>query len=255
MHLGQNRDMIKYFRTTGGKVILFQHAFDSGVNLKDNFWNQDMSNFDTYIVGCTQDQKWLSEKYPNKEIVNLGMPRMDDLYETKDCIEGLSDYFLVAYPNDGCLGNSLYRKYMEQLPGETNSKLVFKVHPGGTCSMVVDDIKNRGLNVTVLEDDMTDLNYIYKLINGSRGVICDESFLAIETSLLNKPVIFYGHNELPTDFYEREENVNQIQRLPIEMSSSLSNPTVTTKQLEICQSYPCDGKNTSRVIKFLKNYK
>jgi CDP-glycerol glycerophosphotransferase (TagB/SpsB family) len=99
---------------------------------------------------------------------------------------------------------------------------------------------------------MLDRLKTYELIKASHGVVNLESFILIEASLLEKPVIFWGHENLPADFYNREENVNQKMRLDLDMSSTLEHPEFKPKQAEVVSQYLFDGNNTSRVVNFLR---
>jgi hypothetical protein len=261
MHMGQNWEMNEYFLNTGGKSIIMQHAWDSGLNLCNKFWDHDMSKFSYYLVGCEQDYKWLGDKYDYDRVLNLGMPKLDDLHKIKNedvDLEpiyqelGTRDFFLSIAPTD-VINSSILRDYQEHLITSSPTQIVFKLHPGNIdYEQTRQSYLSQGRDFKIIADKLTDIDFIYKLIKASKGIVCIESFLSIEASLMNKPVIFHGHDSLTSDFYNKEENINQIERAPLGMSSSLGDPHFKQEQQTIANLYRCDGKSTCRVVTFLK---
>ena len=261
MHMGQNWEMCEYFMNTGGKTVLMQHAWDSALNLCDKFWDRDMNKFSYYLVGCEQDHKWLGDKYGYDRILNLGIPKLDDLYRIKNSDIDLSgiyeevgvNSFYLAISPSSVISDGVYREYVEHLIPNSPLPVVFKVHPGVSDPTPTKmSFLSEGKDFKIISDKMEDIDYIYKVIKASSGIVCVESFLSVETSLMDKPVIFHGRNDIPPDFYNRDENINQIERAPIGMSSSLGNAYLKEEQRQIASLYQCDGKNTQRVVTFLK---
>ena len=260
IHLGV-RQSAEYFINTGGKVVMLQHAWDTGLQLRDRFWNHDMNKFTYILVGCTQDYDWLSNKYGKDRIILTGMPKLDNLYRIKNDNIPLDDvykelnvnsFYLSIAPTD-VISNSIFRSYDERLEGDSPLPVVFKVHPGSNFQAAKDaDISRGKTNRNLIPDDIYDVNKTYRIMKASSGVVCVESFFSIEATLLGKPVIFYGYQDIPGGFYNKDENINQNLRAPFEMSSSLAHPKFTEKQKEIADMYLFDGKNTERVVTFLK---
>lgn len=261
LHMGQNYEMAKKFNESGRKIILMQHAWDPALNLCDHFWDLNMQMFDYYLVGCEQDYQWLSQKFGDEKILNLGIPKLDNLYRIKNKEIDLSDIYNEVGTNDfflslsptNVLSDGVYRDYAEHLVPNSPTTIVFKLHPGSTK---VEETRvsflNEGKDFKIIADKINDPNYVYKVIKASKGVVCLESFLSVEASLLGKPVIFHGHDSLNSDFYNKSENINQIERAPLGMSSSLGDPHYKDEQKNIADMYQFDGKSTYRVVTFLK---
>ncbi len=253
-HLGEQRKISEAFFSTGRQVILLQHAWDSALCQKSKFWGLDMTRFNYLLVGSKQDEEWLKPLHGDK-VKLTGMPRLDDLYKVKHSKKSLDhiykmvgfDKFLLAIPGvSGVHGINLERETLERLPGETPLPLVYKIHPGGGGGNLIAYIKERVPQSYCIDDDKFDQLKTYELIKASSGVVAVESFMLIEASLMGKPVVFYGRDQLIPDFYDREENFNQDKRLLPEMSSSIHNLVYTKAQDEVCSWYLFDGKNTKR---------
>ncbi len=253
-HLGEQRKVAEAFFSTGRQVILIQHAWDASLCQKPTFWGLDMTRFNYFFVGSTQDEEWLKPLNGDK-IKLTGMPHLDDLYKVKHSKKSLDhiyemvgfDKFLLAVPGvSGVHGINLERETLERLPSETPLPLVYKIHPGGGSEKLIEYIKEKVPQSYCIDDNKFDQFQTYELIKASSGVVAVESFMLIEASLLGKPVVFYGKDGLVSDFYAREENFNQEKRLLPEMSSSIHNLAYTKAQEEVCSWYLFDGKNTKR---------
>lgn len=263
IHFGEQWNIASHYKNTGGKVVLFQHAWDSALHLKRDFWNKDMGTFDLYLVGSTQDQKWLKETYSDKNIVLTGLPKFDDLYKVKKSKKKLDyiykkynvdSYLLSVAPSDSiCIDIS--NKYEYELESSCPIPVIYKMHPGSNHQATLEGFYNKGrMNIKLIPDDEFDRFSTYEMIKASAGVACVESFLSTETSLLEKPVVFWGREKLPQDFYQRDFNINQVYRAPAEMSSSLTDLRYMPQQREIAEMYLCDGNNTKRTVNILKEF-
>lgn len=260
IHLGV-RQSADCFLNSGGKVILLQHAWDTSLLLRDRFWNHDMSRFTYTFVGCTQDYDWLSAKYGQNRVMLTGIPKLDDLYRIKNSTDslqplyeelGVGSFYLSIAPTD-VISMGIFREYDERLESNSPIPIVFKVHPGANFKATKNaDISRGRINRLLIDDDIYDIDKTYKIMKASSGVVCIESFFSIEASLLGKPVIYLGLNDIPGDFYSKDENINQTHRAPRDMSSSLQKPIYTEKQKEIAGYYLFDGQNTARVVNKLK---
>lgn len=259
IHMGENRKISEAFFSKGKEVVLMQHAWDSALSQTVRFWDQDMTRFNYFLVGSTQDEEWLKPLHGDK-VKLTGMPRLDDLYEVKNSDKSLDhiydlvgfDKFLLCVPGvAGVHGHSFERATIERLPNETPLPLVYKIHPGSGGVNFMEYIKSKAPQSYCIDDDKFDRLQTYELIKASSGVVAVESFMLIEASLIGKPVVFYGKDDLLPGFYEREENVNQEKRLTTEMSSSLNNLSYTKGQEEIASLYLFDGKNTDRAYNTL----
>lgn len=262
LHYGGEYNIAQEFLKRNKQVVVLQHAWDPGLHLKDKFWDKNMGSFSHYIVGCHQDYEWLCGKYPGKDRIHLlGMPRLDDLYEVKKNHNDLShiykevelDSFYLASAPMMVINQALFNRYASILVQSTNKPFVFKVHPGFNAEGVRKSLPQSVQYLKVIADNPYDRFHTYELIKASEGIICVESFMAIEASFLGKPVVQWGKEDLPPDWYQRDENINQIYRTPQEMMSDLKNPVFKEKQQEIADLYLCDGKNTERVVAFLKS--
>ncbi len=255
-HMGRNYDISENYLKSNRQVVIMQHAFDSSLHVPEQFWGRPTNHFSYFLVGCQQDARWLGAKHGDKVILT-GMPRLDDLRkvlrEQKKPVDDLpSAYYLSIIPNDTVFGQAVLDKYLRNLPQEVNTPIVYKAHPGADIKAVWETVSQVNGNAMVVDDPVNDPFYTYRLIKNATAVVCLESFIAIEASLLGKPVIFYGHELLENNFYGREDNPNQTERLPIEMSSGFFEYVVNAKQEAIAANYLCDGQNTKRVVKFLK---
>lgn len=248
MHMGQNRDTVEKFFGSGRLAILIQHAWDSDLNILDKFWNYDMHRFTHYIVGSTQDEEWLKVKHGEK-IINLGMPRLDDLYEVKK-EDSLPDsrYFLSITPDSGVHGGRVEQMYFNL---SSNYPVRYKIHPGGQYESTKNNLLNTYPNLVLLPDPEDDPLYTYRTIKNSAGVLALESFMLVEASLLGVPVIMFAQEHMDSSFYNREENSRQKERLPANISSEIDSPQFKPAQKVLADRYLCDGQNTKRVIDFL----
>jgi hypothetical protein len=260
VHLGQQNEIVKYFMSTGGKAVVIQHGWDPAISLYDNFWNEDVGRFSYYLVGCQQDYEWLTAKYGNDRIIMTGIPKLDDVYNIKNNdvdltsiyeSVGSSQFYIANAPTD-VFSVDIHKQYCNPLLERSPYKIVYKTHPGFNMVLHFPDITYSSDKYTMVNDDHFDRNYVYKLIKASRGVVIIESFLIMEASFLEKPAIFWAHDLLPRDLYNKPENVNQIHRLPVEMSSTFENPEYKPMQKVMVDKYLFDGQNTQRVVTFLK---
>jgi len=256
MHIGQNRSVVEAFFSKGKKAILMQHAWDSDLNFLDKFWNYDMSRFSYYLVGSTQDEEWLGKKHGEK-IINTGIPHLDDLCEvsrekkTREYITdivGTSPYFLSMIPDSGVHGSSLRDEYFNL---SHSHKIFFKIHPGGNHQTTAESLKSIDPTLICLPDPHGDPKFTYRLMNSSSGVICYESFMTVEASLLKRPVISPSPEKMDQSFYNREENSLQKDRVPDGMASPIEAPQYNPIQDGLAKLYQCDGHNTERVVNFL----
>ncbi|MCG3204060.1 MAG: hypothetical protein KCHDKBKB_00763 [Elusimicrobia bacterium] len=250
MHLGQNRETVEKFFGSGRLAILMQHAWDSDLNILDKFWNYDMSRFTHYLVGSTQDEEWLRAKHGDK-IVYTGMPRLDDLYEVKqEAMDNQGQFFLSIIPDNGVHGDRVRQEYFH-LASSGKYNVRFKIHPGGQYEPTKQSLLDVNPNFICLPDPDDDPLYTYRMIQSSSGVLAVESFITVETSLLEKPIIFFGIDQMDSSFYNREENSRQKDRLDPNMSSTIDSPIFTDAQRKISERYLCDGQNTKRVVEYL----
>ena len=260
VHYGQQNQIVQRYISSGKKAIVIQHGWDPAISLYDNFWNEDVSRFSYYLVGCDQDYEWLTKKFGNERIIMTGMPKLDDIYRIKnEDIDlqpiydevGSNSFYLVNAPSD-VFSKEIHHQYCNPVFEQSPYKIVYKTHPGHSIVSFYPEITVDTNRYTMIDDNRLDRDYVYKVIKASRGVVIVESFLIMEASFLGKPAIFWGHEFLPQNLYNKPENVNQIYRLPIEMSSTFEKPEYKPKQLEMTQKYWFDGKNTERVVTFLK---
>ena len=261
VHLGQQNQVVKHFLSTGGKAIILQHGWDPAISLYDNFWNEDVGAFSYYLVGCEQDYEWLTSKFGKDRIIMTGIPKFDDIYRIKnEDIDlspiyeevGTSKFYLVNAPTD-VFSAELHRYYCNPLFEHCPYKVVYKTHPGFNMTPAYPDITVSPDRYVMVNDNHFDRDYVYRLIKASQGVVIVESLLILEASLLGKPAIFWGHELLPRDIYNKPENVNQIHRLPIEMSSGFDHPEYKPMQAIMAGKYLFDGLNTHRVVTFLNS--
>ena len=248
-HFFQHKEMIHRWMTTGGKVYVIQHGWDPALALMDYTWSADMREFTKYLVGCTQDYKWLHERYGDR-VRMTGSPRLSMVHQVQkmDLSDiysrvGTKDFFVATPP----MGGGFHREdvvdaYLRYLPSKTGKKIVYKYHP--SC-----DQKSLGEQHPELffwKDSWTDPYETFKLIYASQGVITPSSFMGIEATLLDKSVILLG--DLDPDEYKRQEWQHQIERLPRGMSSDLDNPCFTSKQREVQSWYKFDTESIMNVI-------
>lgn len=265
-HMGQNWDIINYSKNTGRQVVMLQHAWDAALHMIDQFWSHDTGKFDYFLVGCDQDYEWLSRKYGQNRVFNTGVPKLDDLYRVKKSKKSLkkiyeeighSSFLLANAPTD-VICPQLYQYYTNDIFSDSPLPIVFKVHPGGKVKHIMDGLspdKNKA-QFQILEDEQLDRFRTYELIKASSGVVCNGSFMSIEASLMEKPVILYKDEVIPQDVYARVEyaQVNQNFRSPISISSPIYHPQYLEAQKQLANQYLLDGKNTDRVVNFLREH-
>ena len=259
LHMGP-RLMAEYFKRTGGKVIVMQHAWDSNLVLRDNFWGKSTDLFDYYCVGSEQDYDWLREKWGDR-IVLTGMPRLDDLYRVKSDEKplthiyeklGVDKFMLSISPIDIVFGQMMVDRYYNILPKESSIPIIFKSHPGTSYEGTRQALDERGLqHIHLIPDDPYDILNTYELIKASSGVVCLESFLGVEASLMHKPIVLYGYQELDPSFWGKDENINQRERLPFETSSWFNDLRFKDQQKVFEETFLFDGGNTKRVVDFI----
>lgn len=259
-HMGDNRVIRDRFFDQGKQVIILQHAFDSQINFMDTFWGEPTDRFSAYLVGGVQDYLWLQHKHGPGKIIYTGMPRLDDVYHVKHNFTNFDDifktvghkkFYLAAFADASLYGREAEQAYLK-LHKHSPIPVAFKLHPGGDYEAGVNWLKKIDPDIIYLDDNAEDLYWTYKLIKASQGVICLESFLAVEATLLEKPVIFFGHNLIPPEYYQREEHKGVAKhRLPLAMSSTLDKPQFTPYQQALSSWYAFDNQNTARVTNFL----
>lgn len=251
MHYGGNKEAINHWRSTGGKVYIVQRAFDSALSVYNEFWGMNMGNFDKYLVCSEFDKTLLENKWGGGRIVNTGSPRLHmaseatkkDLSDIHDRVG--TDKFFLATVIGGMPEHpdSVNKYYLNQLREDSPIRVVHKLHPGGTLEY----FEEKHPGNFYWEDNRQDPWETYKLIAASQGVITPSSFVAIEATIMGKPVILKG--DLDEEEYKRQSAQRQRERLPRSMSSTLENPTFTEKQRQIQDLYKYDKESINRVIR------
>lgn len=249
MHFGEHQKAIKQFIDTGRKVVVVQHAWDSALNLYNEFWNMDMHKFTLYCVGGQQDYQFLSGKHGESKIKQTGMPRFDMLMRVKemdltDIHEkvGKKEFLLATCPVSSIHDDRMVEEFYTKMPEESPLPIVYKIHPGGT----IGQFNMTFPHLQFIDDNKEDIYETYKLIQASSGVISPASFLSIEATMLGKPVILYGDINVQTKAAQQHER--QEERLPRDMSSTFQKLEFTKTQQDMLQWYDHDGKCTERVI-------
>lgn len=252
MHYGGNQEAIKLWWGTGGQVYVVQRCFDSALNVYNEFWSMDMGKFTKYLVFSEFDRKLLNDKWQSPQrFINTGSPR---LYMAKQILKQDfskiyerigTDKFYVATVIGGMPEhpNWVHDYYLNDLRKESPIKVIHKIHPGGNIGYFEENHPGN----FYWEDDRQDPYETYKLIGASQGVITPSSFMAIEATVMGKPVILKG--DLDEQEYQRQSAQRQRERLPRDMSSTLENPTFTERQREIRQLYKSDKGSFSRIIR------
>lgn len=262
-HMGENYKAIDKYKAVGKDVILLQHAWDSQIQCFDKFWGLKMDLFDVYFTGCTQDKEWISDIHGKDKVFNPGIPRLDDVFKVKNSKDSLKDiyqeighdkFYLADIPPSQIYSNEVENAYLKQLPQESPLPIVYKMHPGGNYRSGNEWLKKHGPNnIIFLDDDINDPLRTYQLMKASSGVINLESFLSIEATLLEKPVIFYAYKLLPDNYFESTDRIGYShRRLPKGMGSAVNNPQFTAMQKKVASWYNFDGKNTDRVVELLE---
>lgn len=248
-HFTPQRERVDHWTATGGQVYVIQHAWDSILALQDEFWSAHMNSFTKMLVCCTQDDEWLSQKYRGK-IFLTGSPRLAMINEVKimdlsDIYEkvGTKDFFVATPPLGGFHSDTVYNMFYRDLPTLTQSKIVYKIHPSGDLN----GLKAQYPQFFFWQDSRTDPYDTYKLVMASHGLVTASSFLGIEATLMDKPVILMG--DLMEEEYQRQEWQHQRERLPRDISSTLAKPEITSKQKEVKNWYKYDDTSLDNVIK------
>lgn len=260
-HTQENYEAITSYLDANKPVVILQYAWDPQIQLLDGFWGRDVSNFSYYLTGCTQDKEWLSDKFGKEKIVNTGIPRLDDLYavkhETSKALKPiyqqlkLDKFMLADIPIAG-----VYTPEIETMYSTLNDlapvPVVYKLHPGGLSAEELERFASQSRSKPIfIPDDPANRFSTYRLIKAAQAVICVDSFMAIEASLLNIPVVTFGRNLIPKSYYRFEDRHKSPERIPDGFGSPLNHPHLTPTQKEVASWYTLDGKSTARVVKFL----
>lgn len=248
-HFGRQRDFVTSWVGAGKKAYLLQRAFDSSIAVYDTFWNMNMNLFTKYLVASKFDYELLQPKRGDRVVIT-GSPRLfmavqalnknlDDIYRKV----GTKDFYVATVIGGLPMHeDSLPSYYMNELPKKSPFKIIFKLHSDANLQYHLETYPSCQFWV----DSKEDVWETYKLIAASRGVITPSSFMAIEATIMGKPVILEG--DVHPDEYNRQSQERQRDRLPRSMSSTLANPIFTQEQEKIRDSYKYDKASTDRVI-------
>ena len=202
----------------------------------------------------------VSKKYGTERIHYTGMPKLDDLYAVKKSNKGMPIYitdiykgsfYLVNEPTD-IISKDIYDAYTTGIVSVADMKLIYKVHPGRTVEDITLELPAEFKDITIIQDDPYDRFNTYEWIKASSAVIAIESFFLVDATLMNKPIIMWGKESIPMDWWKSRQNIMQSERLSDGLSSAFGNLVFTDKQRELQDQYLCDGHNTERVVKFLE---
>jgi len=249
VHYGQHKNMVNEWWDNNKQIFVIQRAFDTSILIYNEFWGALVNRFMKCFIASQFDHELLQPKYGDK-IIFSGSPRlhMANIAPQKNLSEiykkvGTNKFFVVTVIGGLPIHeDSLVDFYHKQLPLLSPIKLVYKLHHGADLGYY---------NTTYPEnyywvDAKDDVWETYKLVAASQGVITPSSFLAIEATIMKKPVIFYG--DVHPDEYARQAGQKQELRLPRDMSSSLVKPEFTSKQAEIRSSYKFGKESTDKII-------
>lgn len=249
VHFGEHGRFISKWIDSGKQAYVIQRAFDSALAVYDEFWGVDMRKFTKYLVASQFDYDLLSSRFGDK-VKFTGSPRLwmaseavnknlDKIYEKV----GTKNFYVATVIGGLPIhDDNLPDRYQNELPTISPCKIVYKLHPDGNLEYHREKYPNNFF----WPDNIHDVWETYKLVAASRGVITPSSFLAIEATIMEKPVILFG--DVHQDEYNRQEKQRQRERLPREMSSHINNPGFNLTQEKIRNSYKFDKGCIDRVI-------
>lgn len=251
MHYGTHQEVIRHFMEKGGEVFLVQRCFDPSLSIPDIFWGMDTTLFTKYLLASTQDMEFL--KRHGDKLVLTGSPRLNmairanrmPLKSIYDRVGDIKFFVATVIGGEPVHLDSIMPLYYEKLPEMSPIKVVYKMHPSGNLAKYQELYPN----LFFWRDDLTDPWDTYKLITASQGVITPTSFLAIEATIMRKPVILLG--DMHPDELRRQDAQGQRQseRIPRGISSTLDNPHFTDTQKRVRRMWKFDAGSMSRIIK------
>lgn len=238
---GENWDLIDKFYTSGRKVVMIQHAFDSALHLRKEIWNHPTDHFTHYCVNSQQDYDWLYRKYSGK-VFMTGSPHLDEIrnlsFNKEEIYQkvGVEEFIVATTVNGLFHTEDETRKYWEYLESVSRKKhivIVLKQHPGGGKEGINDICRKYGF--IAYNDSRVDYLDTWKLVQCSQGVITPYSFMGIEAILMSKRVDIHpiGLNELAKRDMFKDRHGERF-------------------SIDIKRSYLCDSRNTQRVADLLR---
>jgi hypothetical protein len=251
IHYGPHQEVIKHFMEKKGEVFLVQRCFDPSLSIPDIFWGMDTNLFTKYLLASEQDMNFL-QRHGDK-LVLTGSPRLNMAVKAlkmplKDVYDRVGDtkFFVVTVIGGEPIHlDSIMPLYYQELPKRSPIKLVYKMHPSGNLA----EYQERYPDLWFWRDSLTDPWDTYKLIAASQGIVTPTSFLAIEATIMKKPVILLGDMHPDELRRQNEQGQRQSERLPKGLSSSLQTPTFTTTQETVRKMWKFDGGSVDRIIK------
>lgn len=268
IHKGHSLWLSKQYYNSGKPVVLIQHVLDTYANLLSEYRDEPIDFFTTLCAGGPIDYKLLRSKFKDK-VIMTGIPRLDKLCEApywdKKEIRELvksNKYWLITMPGPNVLTSELESQFFIELPKLIKDKLdsepIYKIHPNH------DPKPFYKYGYTIIDDDTKTKDITYELINASEGIITTiyPSFMAVEASILRKPVICYGNEILPGKTidtfsgwrltYLRKFVPLIMERWrPFKISSTFEMPSFNEHQQQLTDEFLHDGKNSQRVAEFI----
>ena len=230
--------LVETFHKNGGKVVVLQHAWDS----EDCMRNEPIfQKFDLYCTSSQEDYDMMKPKFGDR-VKFTGSPRFDTLYDvkTKPAVRPLKfSYFLANAPVPVAHTKKTVDDYYLKLPNETDYPVVYKNHPGVWMERPVD---LQLMDGSLLLADNYEVDRTYRLMKYAKALVTPLSFMVIESSILGVPLILRG-------MYKGFHMI--LPRIP-RLKNTMKHYEFLSEQVVAIQGYPCDGKNTDRVIKEIK---
>jgi hypothetical protein len=234
--------LIKYPKD---KVIVLQHAWDSALQLVDDFWAKDMGHFGAMCVGGEQDYEFLQPKYGDR-IIKTGIPRFDvlrELYLSIDRPIRDKPYGLAAIPFAVNGENREWAAFFD-IVNRVDYPIYFKGHPQHDLRSIMGDYPNIK---TWVWDSIDDEYEAYKFIIDAEFLVTANSFMCVEAAMVNLPTILWSELKAFEDPNHRQE-----ERIPADLSCSFGNLHTTSGTEKLKSMFLFDGKNTERVMKVIE---
>ena len=252
MHYDGSRQMSEAYAKAGKQIVLVEHAGDGLLHLLDQLWGENINYFAAFAAMGKQTCKLLKNKFGDK-IVLTGGPRLDRIidapkWDKKEIYDslGVNEFWLVAIPPQNHSTPELEHLYFEVLPTLLDAKPVYKIHP----RYPVEPYRKYGQ--LIIGDDTLIKDMTYEIINASKGIVTtmEPSFICVEASLLQKPVIGFGNlapiKEVAPEIGFIDEDAYLSIRFK-ELCSTPNNHSYNDQQKQLINDFPHDGKNSERV--------
>jgi hypothetical protein len=255
MHYGIALGLSEAYAKAGRPVLLIEHAWDSLLHLLDTLWGKPINFFSLFAVNGKQQYELLNNKHGDR-IRLTGCPRFDKLVEAPKWdkqkiyeMAGTDDFWLVTIPLQNLSTPDIDRQFFEVLPTILDAKPVYKIHPRYSPEPYMK------YGQTVLGDDTLTQDITYELINASKGIVTpfQASFMIVEASILQKPVICFGDMMLTSEIAPEIKPLEEIKKCDItRITSSSEKYAFNAYQQELIDAFPHDGKNSERVVHLIE---